>query len=346
MATQTPILDQIVNLEARALSAIKTATTTAELEAVRIQYLGRKGELATVLATLRQLPAEERPRIGNAVNTAKRTIEAQLEAREAELRAKELALRLAAERIDVTLPGTPYNTGYRHPLLCALAEIVDIFVRMGYEVVEGPEVEWDEYNFTKLNIPPDHPARDMFDTFYLSTDMLLRTHTSPAQARIMEERRPPIRVIVPGRVYRNEAEDATHGAQFLQVEGLVVDQHITLADLKGTLHAVARAYFGPDRTVRFRPSYFPFTEPSAEVDVDCALCHGNGCRSCGFKGWLELLGCGMVHPNVLRFAGYDPGVYSGFAFGIGPDRFAMMKYGITDLRLFRENDLRFLGQFS
>jgi phenylalanyl-tRNA synthetase alpha chain len=253
---------------------------------------------------------------------------------------------LEGEAIDVTLPASPRLTGLRHPLLSALDEVVDIFLRMGYEVIEGREVEWDEYNFTKLNIPPHHPARDMWDTLYLNRDMLLRTHTSPAQARIMESRRPPLRVIVPGRCYRNESEDATHGIQFLQVEGLVVDTHITFADLKGTLHAFCAAFYGPERKIRFRPSYFPFTEPSAEVDVICAVCNGGKCRSCGFSGWLELLGSGMVNPRVLEMAGYDPAVYTGFAFGMGPDRLAIQKHGITDLRVFRENDLRFLEQLS
>jgi phenylalanyl-tRNA synthetase alpha chain len=339
------LADDVARIRAAALSAIQSASSAQDLEATRIRFLGRKGELTTALSAMGRLTPEERPRIGALANEAKSVIEARLESGMNELASAELSARLQAEAIDVTLPGSPYATGHRHPLLSTLDEVVDIFLRMGYEVVEGREVEWDEYNFTKLNIPPEHPARDMWDTLYLSRDMLLRTHTSPAQARIMESREPPIRAIVPGRCYRNEAEDATHGIQFLQVEGLVIDTHITFADLKGTLHAFCAAYFGPERRIRFRPSYFPFTEPSAEVDVACSVCNGAACRSCGFTGWLELLGSGMVNPKVLKMAGYDPETFSGFAFGMGPDRLAIQKYGITDLRVFRENDLRFLEQF-
>lgn len=346
MTVSPSLADDIARMRQSAQEAIASASTAEELEAVRLRFLGRKGELTQALSGMAGLPADQRPVIGSLANQAKRAVEEALEGRGRGLGAAELESKLEAERIDVTLPGSPHVTGYRHPLLETLDDVVDIFVRMGYEIVEGREVEWDDYNFTKLNIPPDHPARDMWDTLYLSDDMLLRTHTSPAQARIMESRQPPIRVIVPGRCYRNEAEDATHGIQFLQVEGLVVDTDITFADLKGTLHAFAAAFYGPSRKIRFRPSYFPFTEPSAEVDIACAVCNGAKCRSCGFKGWLELLGSGMVHPNVLRMAGYDPEVYSGFAFGMGPDRLAIQKYGITDLRMFRENDLRFLEQFS
>ncbi len=345
VTVESPLADRIEATRTQALDAIAQASTLDDLEALRIRFLGRKGELTTALSAMGKLPAEERPRIGALANEVKRDLERRLEEREQALGEEALRRRLETERVDVTLPGTDWPRGIRHPLIQALREVVDIFRRMGYEVIEGPEVEWDEYNFTKLNIPPHHPARDMWESLYLSEDMLLRTHTSPAQARIMESRQPPLRVIVPGRCYRNEAEDATHGIQFLQIEGLVVDRGITLADLKGTLHALCAAYFGPQRKIRFRPSYFPFTEPSAEVDVACAVCGGARCRSCGFKGWLELLGSGMVHPNVLRFAGYDPEVYSGFAFGMGPDRLAIQRYAIDDLRVFRENDLRFLEQF-
>ncbi len=346
MSNVETLLEDIEAIRTQAESEIRSAATVEEIEAARIRYLGRKGMLTNALGEMARLPASDKPAAGKAANAVKRSIESTLDLQKS--RAAEAALdeQLKRERIDVSLPGTPQTIGYKHPLLATLDEIVEIFVRMGYEVVEGREVEWDEYNFSKLNIPTDHPARDMWDTLYLSENMLLRTHTSPAQARIMEARKPPIRVIVPGRCYRNEAEDATHGIQFLQVEGLVVDTNITLADLKGTLHAFCRAYFGADRALRFRPSYFPFTEPSAEVDVACRVCNGQGCRSCGFKGWLEMLGSGMVHPNVLRAVGYDPDIYSGFAFGMGPDRLCIQKYGITDLRLFRENDLRFLEQFS
>ncbi len=340
------LVEQIQEIQREATSAIGEALSVEELETARIRFLGRKGELTQVLSQMSTLSKEERPVVGGAANHAKRAIEDSLERRMQVIAAESLSRKLEGERIDVTLPGKPYRTGYHHPLLQTLQDVIDIFIRMGYDVVEGREVELDEYNFTKLNIPPDHPARDMWDTLYLSSDMVLRTHTSPAQARVMERERPPIRVIVPGRCYRNEAEDATHGMQFLQVEGLVVDTNITFSDLKGTLHEFCRAYFGPERKVRFRPSYFPFTEPSAEVDVSCTVCNGASCRSCGFTGWLELLGSGMVHPNVLRAVGYDPEIYSGFAFGMGPDRLAIQKHEITDLRMFRENDLRFLGQFS
>lgn len=336
----------VTRIQHEAGRTIAAATSADDLEQARVRFLGRKGELTQALATMAKLPASERPRIGKLANEAKLAVEAALGAKASVVGEADLSARLEAEAIDVTLPGSPSFPGHRHPLVTTLQDAVDIFVRMGYEVVEGREVEWDEYNFTKLNIPPDHPARDMWDTLYLTGDMLLRTHTSPAQARIMESRRPPIRVIVPGRCYRNEAEDATHGIQFLQIEGLVVDTDITFADLKGTLHAFCAAYYGPQRRVRFRPSYFPFTEPSAEVDVACGVCYGAKCRSCGYSGWLELMGSGMVNPKVLTMAGYDPEVYSGFAFGMGPDRLAIQKYGITDLRAFRENDLRFLEQFS
>ena len=340
------LLEQIQDIQDQATQAIAAAQSVDDVESVRIRFLGRKGGLTGVLSGMGKLSADERPVVGGAANHAKRAIEAALETRMTALESAALERQLQTESLDVTLPGRPYRTGFRHPLLATLQEAVDIFVRMGYDVVEGREVEWDEYNFTKLNIPPDHPARDMWDTLYLSSTMVLRTHTSPAQARVMEQKEPPIRVIVPGRCYRNEAEDATHGLQFLQVEGLVVDTNITFSDLKGTLHEFCRAYFGPERQVRFRPSYFPFTEPSAEVDISCTVCNGSKCRSCGFTGWLELLGSGMVHPNVLRAVGYDPEVYTGFAFGMGQDRLAIQKYEITDLRIFRENDLRFLEQFS
>jgi phenylalanyl-tRNA synthetase alpha chain len=340
------IAETMAAIRLSAEEAIGSATTSDDLGAARIRFLGRKGELTQALSVMGQLAAEERPRIGGLANEVKGFIESLLGNREASLRSGELARQFEDERVDVTLPGAPLRTGHRHPLLRATEDVLDIFVRMGYEVIEGREVEWDEYNFTKLNMPPDHPARDMWDTLYCSSDMLLRTHTSPAQARIMESRRPPIRVVVPGRCYRNEAEDATHGIQFIQIEGLVVDRDITLSDLKGTLRAFVAAYYGPERQVRFRPSYFPFTEPSAELDISCTVCRGSGCRSCGFKGWLELLGSGMVNPNVLRMAGYDPNEFTGFAFGMGTDRTAMQRYGIGDLRAFRENDIRFLRQLS
>ncbi|MGI8826502.1 MAG: phenylalanine--tRNA ligase subunit alpha [Chloroflexota bacterium] len=338
-------LDRVDRLRDAALQAIESAGDTKELEAARVRYAGRKSELSRVMSFMGKLPPVERPRLGNAVNAAKDRIEGALRARGEALGARELENRLMAERLDVTLPGTAFPRGCEHPLLKTVRDILAIFEQMGYAIHEGPEVEWDRYNFELLNIPPDHPARDMQDTFYLTEDMLLRTQTSPNQLRVMHAHPPPIRVVVPGFVYRNEAEDASHGDQFYQIEGLCVDTDISLGDLKGTLTEVAHRFFGPDRRTRFRPSYFPFTEPSAEMDIECVVCKGAGCRSCGYEGWLELGGSGMVHPHVLVNGGYDPEKVSGFAFGIGPDRYTMMKYGITDLRLFRENDLRFLRQF-
>lgn len=339
-------LQRVDRIREEALRAISGAADTRELESHRVRFTGKKSALSQVMAAMGKLPAADRPTLGNAVNEAKRAVEEALAVQESNLRHRELQERLESERLDVTLPGTPYPRGYEHPLLKSVREILAIFRQMGYDVREGPEVEWDRYNFELLNIPKDHPARDMQDTFYLSSDMLLRTQTSPAQIRVMHAQPPPVRVVVPGFVYRNEAEDASHGDQFYQIEGLCVDSDISLADLKGTLTEVAHRFFGPDRRIRFRPSYFPFTEPSAEMDIECVVCRGRGCRSCGYEGWLELGGSGVVHPHVLEAGGYDPERLSGFAFGIGPDRYTMMKYGITDLRLFREDDLRFLKQFS
>jgi phenylalanyl-tRNA synthetase alpha chain len=318
----------------------------ADLEGARIQYTGKRSALSQVMQIMGKLAPEDRKTLGAAVNTAKNAIEQALSARAEVLRARELEQRLEAERLDVTLPGTPFALGYRHPVMNTLRELLSIFGQMGYSVHEGPEVEWDLYNFELLNFPKDHPARDLQDTFYVTDDLLLRTQTSPAQIRIMRSQPPPIRAVVPGMVYRDEAEDASHLSEFFQIEGLAVDTDITLGDLKGTLTDVVQRFFGRERNVRFRPHYFPFTEPSAEIDVECAICKGAGCRSCGGEGWLELGGAGMVHPRVLEAGGYDPEEVSGFAFGIGPDRFTMMRYGVTDLRSFRENDLRFLRQFN
>ena len=326
------------------LDRIRQAEQPAELEALRVHYLGRKGVLTQQLRAIGQLPPEQRREAGQALNRLKEELEEWLQRRRQEVGTKALQQRLAAERVDVTLPGRRPPSGRVHPVYAVLEEILNTFVAMGFEVVEGPEVELDYYNFQALNIPPDHPARDMQDTFYITGEVLLRTHTSPMQIRTMMARRPPVRVVVPGKVYRRDA-DVTHSPVFHQVEGLLVDREVSLADLKGVLTEFARAIYGPDRAVRFRPSYFPFTEPSAEMDVQCGVCGGAGCRSCKGSGWLEILGAGMVHPQVLRNVGYDPEAVTGFAFGLGVERIAMLRFGIDDIRLLYENDLRFLGQF-
>ena len=328
----------------KARAAIAAAQTTAELEAVRVTILGRSGELTQLLRSLGSVPAAERPALGAAANAAKTELEAVLEARLVSVGAAERRRRREAERVDLTLPGRRPPRGTVHPLTQVHDEIVSIFAGLGFSVAQGPEIETDYYNFEALNLPRDHPARDMQDTFYFSEDTLLRTHTSPVQIRAMQAQRPPIRIIVPGRVYRRDA-DITHSPMFTQVEGLAVDRAISMGDLKGTLELFAREMFGPRSRIRFRPSFFPFTEPSAEVDVLCFMCVGAGCRLCKQSGWLEILGSGMVHPNVLRNVGYDPEEVTGWAFGMGIERIAMLKYGVEDLRLFFENDLRFLGQF-
>jgi phenylalanyl-tRNA synthetase alpha chain len=339
-------LQQTETLRDEATRAIARAESVAELEEARVRHTGKKSEVSRVMQVMPKLDPDTRKALGASVNQAKDAIEQSLASRHAELAIVELERRLARENLDVTLPGTQWGQGYEHPLLASVREILGIFRQMGYDVAEGPEVEWDRYNFELLNIPKHHPARDEQDTFYISDEMLLRTQTSPVQIRVMQMREPPLRVVAPGFVYRNEAEDSTRADQFYQIEGLAVDEDISLSDLKGTLTEVCHRFFGPDRTIRFRASHFPFTEPSAELDIECVVCHGKGCRSCGQHGWLELGGSGVVHPQVLRNGGYDPEKVSGFAFGIGPDRFTMMRYGITDLRLFRENDLRFLRQFN
>jgi phenylalanyl-tRNA synthetase alpha chain len=316
------------------------------LQDVRLKYLGKKGDLTRVLRGMGSLSPEERPRIGQLANEVRLLLEGELEQRLAVLARQEQQRQLATEAVDVTLPGRPATRGHQHPLTTVLLEIERIFTSMGFEVAEGPEVEWDYYNFEALNIPKEHPARDMQDTFYITGDLLLRTHTSPVQVRTMEKMAPrlPVRVIAPGKVYRRD-DDATHSPMFHQVEGLLVDQRCTLGDLKGVLLSFARQMFGSDRQIRMRPSFFPFTEPSAEVDISCINCGGEGCRVCSGTGWLEILGSGMVHPRVLANAGYDPETAVGFAFGMGVERVAMLKYGINDLRLFFENDVRFLHQF-
>jgi phenylalanyl-tRNA synthetase alpha chain len=329
--------------EARA--AIARATTSAELEQLRVRYLGRQGSLTRLLRSLGSLPAAERPEVGAAANALKRDLEAWLELRLGETREAERRQERARQRLDLTLPGRRPPRGSLHPLTQVQDEIVRIFVGLGFSVAEGPEIEDDYHNFEALNIPRDHPARDMQDTFYLGEDTLLRTHTSPVQIRTMQAQRPPVRVICPGRVYRRDA-DLTHSPMFHQVEGLAVDRSISMGDLKGTLELFAREMFGPRSKIRFRPSFFPFTEPSAEVDVLCFLCGGEGCRVCKQSGWLEILGSGMVHPQVLKNVGYDPEEVTGWAFGMGVERVAMLKYGIDDIRLFFENDLRFLRQFA
>lgn len=319
----------------------------SELNDIRVKYLGKKGEITGFLRGLGQLSQEDRPRLGQIVNEARRQIEALIAEKNAELKEHEMADRLANETLDVTLPGRHTWRGRLHPLTLTLNRIKDIFLAMGFTVEEGPEIERDYFNFEALNLPKDHPARDMQDSFYITEEILMRTQTSPVQARTMQAHEPnsPIRMIAPGRVYRRDDYDATHSPMFTQVEGLVIDEGIRFSDLKGTLELFLRKIFQENVGVRFRPSFFPFTEPSAEVDISCVMCHGKGCRVCKGTGWLEILGAGMVHPRVLEMSGYDPKKVSGFAFGLGVERIAMLSYGIDDLRLFYDNDLRFLRQF-
>lgn len=316
-----------------------------DTEAIRVKYLGKKGELTAVLRGMGSLSPEERPVIGQMANEVRAAIEDAITRIGDAAKAAELEKKLQCERLDVTQPGTPVSVGHKHLLARVQEDLEDIFIGMGFTIAEGPEVEYDYYNFQALNIPPDHPARDTQDTFYITDNILLRSQTSPVQARVMESTTPPIRIISPGRVYRSDAVDATHSPLFHQMEGLVVDKGITMGDLKGTLEIFARHLFGSDTKVRFRPHHFPFTEPSAEVDLSCFACGGKGCRLCKGEGWIEILGAGMVHPNVLRCCGIDPEVYSGFAFGLGVERAALLKYHIDDMRLLYENDVRFLSQF-
>ena len=330
-------------LEASALPAIDGASDPEALEQIRIRILGRKGELTEILRGVGALPPEIRREVGQQANALKARIEAALEARQQALRAALLDDLAVREAIDITLPGRPIQRGSLHPITATLYEIVEIFQRLGFSVAEGPEVELDYYNFEALNIPKDHPARDMQDTFYITDDVVLRTHTSPVQIRVMEAQPPPVKIVAPGRVYRRDA-DPTHSPMFHQVEGLLVDYGVSFADLKATLQAFVDEFFGAGTHLRFRPSYFPFTEPSAEVDIGCVMCTGAGCRVCKGSGYLEILGAGMVDPEVFRVVGYDPEI-TGFAFGMGVERIAMLRYGIDDIRLFFENDLRFLQQF-
>jgi len=338
-----PLVDPI---EDRARADIAAASTSAQLEDIRVRVLGRQGELTQLLRSLGSIPAEERPTLGLAANQTKQNLEMLIDGRLAETLEAERQAERRRTRLDLTLPGRRPPQGSLHPLTRVHDEIVAIFAGLGFSVAEGPEIESDYHNFEALNIPRDHPARDMQDTLYVGESTLLRTHTSPVQIRTMLAQKPPVRIIVPGKVYRRDVADATHSPMFHQVEGLAVDRAITMADLKGTLELFAREMFGPRSRIRFRPSFFPFTEPSAEVDVLCFVCGGAGCRLCKQGGWLEILGSGMVHPQVLRNVGYDPEEVTGWAFGMGIERIAMLKYGIDDLRLFFENDLRFLGQFA
>ena len=329
----------------RVLGELAKAESSAALEQIRVGVLGKKGELTALLRGMGKLPPEERPKAGQRVNEVRAELEGALEAKGEEIKAREKAARLEAEAVDVTLPGPARGAGSLHPMNIALERMIDIFVGMGYEVVEGPEVEYDHYNFELLNLPKNHPARDAQDTFYIDDNIVLRTHTSPVQARIMTTRKPPIRIVCPGRVYRADEADATHSPVFHQMEGLVIDENITIGDLKGTLDEFARQMYGEGIRTRFRPSFFPFTEPSAEVDLTCASCHGKGCRMCKGTGWIEVLGAGMVNPRVLDMCGIDSKRYTGFAFGMGLERIALLKYNIPNLRLMYENDLRFLAQF-
>jgi len=337
--------DKLEQIRRKAMEAMASLNDLDQLEDFRVKTLGKKGELTLVLREMGKLPAEERPVIGQLANEIRSYLENELSKKTAELKDAALSKRLADEAIDVTVPGKIPAVGKLHPVTKVLNELKDIFLGMGFDVAEGPEVEWDSYNFEALNIPKNHPARDVQDTFYINDNIVLRTHTSPVQIRTMLKQKPPIKVICPGRVYRSDATDATHSPIFHQLEGLVVDKNITMGDLKGVLDVFAKQVFGPETKTKFRPHHFPFTEPSAEVDVTCAICHGEGCRVCSHTGWIEILGAGMVHPKVLEYCGIDPKEYSGFAFGMGLDRITNLKYGIDDIRLLFENDIRFLKQF-
>ena len=328
-----------------AKNQVENSQSEADIEALRVKYLGKKGELTAILKQMGSLSPEERPKMGALVNEAKQELETLIAEKKTELKSAEQLKKLAEETIDITLPHKEIKTGKLHPLNTVLDDMINIFQSMGFDVVDGPEVETDHYNFECLNVPADHPARDMQDTFYLAENLLLRTQTSAAQIRTMETRKPPIRVICPGRVFRADEVDATHSPVFHQIEGLVVDKGVTMCDLKGVLEEFAHEIYGSDTKVKFRPSFFPFTEPSVEVDVTCSECGGKGCRVCKGSGWIEILGAGMVHPNVLRSCGIDPEEYSGFAFGIGLDRLTTTRYKISDIRLLFENDKRFLDQF-
>ncbi|HXG17872.1 MAG TPA: phenylalanine--tRNA ligase subunit alpha [Methylomirabilota bacterium] len=337
----------LLRIRNETLAALEACHDEASLESLRVRVLGKKGELTSVLRSLGGLPPEQRRAVGEQANQLKELLDTQITARRARIQEEQRTHSLAAERIDITEPGVRCPRGSLHPLLQTLDEAIAIFTAMGFEVARGPDIEDDYHNFAALNIPADHPAREMQDTFFVGPDIVLRTHTSPVQIRVMESRQPPIQIIVPGMVYRHDASDQTHSPVFYQLEGLMVGKDISFAHLKGVLTAFIHSMFGPGIPVRFRPSYFPFTEPSAEVDMGCPICggKGTGCTRCKGTGWVEILGSGMVHPNVFRAVGYDPEVYSGFAFGMGIDRIALRRYGVDDIRLFYENDMRFLRQF-
>jgi phenylalanyl-tRNA synthetase alpha chain len=338
------MINKLISLKEETIKSLGDLSDQKSLSEMRTRVLGRKGELTTLLRTLKDFQPEERSAIGKLANEIKVDLESRFDSRE-KFFIEELEQRdLEKEFIDVTLPGRRHGFGKLHVLNVVTAELIEVFSGLGFQLAEGPEVELDYYNFEALNIPKDHPARDMQDTFYFSENVVLRTHTSPVQIRTMEKSRPPVRIICPGKVYRRDA-DITHSPMFMQIEGLWVDRHVSLADLKGVLTAFVEEYFGVGIGLRFRPSFFPFTEPSAEVDIQCVICGGSGCRTCSFTGWLEILGSGMVDPALYGFVGYDPEVYSGFAFGMGIERIAMLKYGIPDIRSFYENDVRFLRQF-
>ncbi len=337
--------DRLQSILDEAMQSIQQSDALDKLNDVRVSFLGKKGKLTSVLKGMKDVAAEERPIVGQMVNDARQTIEQHLEETKKRLEKAIRERQMEEETIDVTLPARRASVGHRHPNTIALEEMERIFIGMGYEVVEGPEIEYDLYNFEKLNIPANHPAKDEQDTFYINKDIVLRTQTSPVQARVMEQGKLPIRMISPGRVFRSDEVDATHSPSFHQIEGLVVDKNITFADLKGTLEQFAKELFGPETKTKFRPHHFPFTEPSAEVDVSCFKCGGKGCRFCKGSGWIEILGCGMVHPHVFEMCSIDPEVYTGFAFGVGLERIALLKYEIDDMRLLYENDDRFLKQF-
>lgn len=338
-------MDTLNKLHTDALAAINTASNAQELDDLRVKYLGKKGDITSLLKTLGKLSAEERPAAGAKINEVKEAVSNAINERKANIDQDALATQLASEKVDVTAPGRRQSFGGLHPVTMTLRRMESFFTNIGYDIATGPEIEDDYHNFEALNIPSHHPARAMHDTFYFDAKTLLRTHTSPVQVRTMEAGKPPFRIVCPGRVYRCDS-DLTHSPMFHQMEGLMIDEKVSFADLKGTIEEFLRVFFEKELPVRFRPSYFPFTEPSAEVDIACVMCGGDGCRVCSQTGWIEILGCGMVHPDVLRASGVDPEKYQGFAFGMGVERMAMLRYGVNDLRLFFENDLKFLGQFN
>lgn len=338
----------VKSIKNEVLEKISQVTDTQALQQVKVEYLGKKGIITSLMKEMKNLSQEERPAFGQKVNIVRQAIESAINEKDAALKEALINAKLENETIDISLPGRTMTMGSVHPLTKIVEELEDLFIGLGYEVVEGYEVETDYYNFEALNLPKSHPARDMQDSFYITEELLMRTHTSPVQARTLESRngKGPVKIICPGKVYRRDSDDATHSHQFTQIEGLVVDENIKMSDLKGTLELFAKKMFGQDRDIRLRPSFFPFTEPSVEVDISCFKCGGKGCNVCKHTGWIEILGAGMVHPNVLEMAGFDSSKYSGFAFGMGPDRIAMLKYGIEDIRHFYADDLRFLNQFK